>query len=108
MSLALREKCPYSEFSGLYFLTLEILIISPYSVRMRENTDQKNSEFGHLLRYVNISFWSNFSTVDMCDTLEHMHDAQNNVNSAKSMKSCQKRLSRYGMSSIKWGQGYIR
>ena len=31
----LREKCPYSEFSG------------PYSVRMRENTDQKNSEYGH-------------------------------------------------------------
>ena len=27
----LREKCPYSEYSG------------PYSVRMRENTDQSNS-----------------------------------------------------------------
>ena len=35
---SLRESCPYSEFSG------------PYSVRMRENTDQKNSEFGHFSR----------------------------------------------------------
>ena len=35
---SLRENCPYSEFSG------------PYSVRMRENTDQKNSEFGHFSR----------------------------------------------------------
>ena len=25
----------------------EILCISSYSVRMRENTDQKNSEYGH-------------------------------------------------------------
>ena len=24
--------------------------ISPYSVRMRENADQKNSEYGHFLR----------------------------------------------------------
>ena len=28
----------------------EIQSISPYSVRMRENTNQKNSEFGHFLR----------------------------------------------------------
>ena len=27
----------------------EILRISPYSVRMRENTDQNNSEYGHFL-----------------------------------------------------------
>ena len=25
---------------------------SPYSVRMKENTDQKNSEYGHFLRSV--------------------------------------------------------
>ena len=28
----------------------EIRNISPYSVQMRENTDQKNSEYGHFLR----------------------------------------------------------
>ena len=37
-------------FSGLYFhafrLNTEIFRISPYSVRMRENADQKNSEYG--------------------------------------------------------------
>ena len=56
----LREKCPYSEFfwslfssiwteygdTGPHFpafgLNMEILRISPYLVRMRENTDQKS------------------------------------------------------------------
>ena len=27
--------------------------ISPYSVRMKENADQNNSEYGHFLRSVN-------------------------------------------------------
>ena len=30
----------------------EILLISPYLARMRENTDQKNSEYKHFLRSV--------------------------------------------------------
>ena len=30
-----------------------ILSISPYSVRMRENADQNNSEYGHFLRSEN-------------------------------------------------------
>ena len=33
----------------------EILRISPYSVRMRENTDQKNSKYGHFSRNGNLS-----------------------------------------------------
>ena len=42
-------------FSGPYFPRIrierrEILRISPYSVRMREDTDQKDSEYGHFLR----------------------------------------------------------
>ena len=36
-------------FSGPYFPTFR-LSISPYSVRMRENTDQKNFEYGQFLR----------------------------------------------------------
>ena len=51
---SLREKCPYSEFSGPYFsafgLNTEIRSIASYSVQIRENTDQKNSEYGHFLR----------------------------------------------------------
>ena len=38
-------------FSGPYFSAFG-LNISPYSVRMRENTDQKNSEYRQLSRSV--------------------------------------------------------
>ena len=53
----MREKCPYSElfWSGYSRIWTEygaILRISPYSVRMRENADQNNSEYGHFLRSV--------------------------------------------------------
>ena len=51
----LREKCPYSEIFWSIFSCIgteygEILRISPYSVRMRENTDLKNAKYGHFLR----------------------------------------------------------
>ena len=49
--------CPYSELFWSVFSRIpteygEILLISPYSVRMRRNTDQNNSEHGHFLRSV--------------------------------------------------------
>ena len=43
----------YSEFFWAFFIQLsnwEIFLISPYSVRMRENTDQKDSEYGQFSR----------------------------------------------------------
>ena len=48
-------KCPYSEFFWSVFSRIvteygEILTIPPYSVWMRENMDQKNSEDGHFSR----------------------------------------------------------
>ena len=51
---SLRKKCPYSEFFWRVFSRIrneygEITSISPYSVQMRENTDQKNSEYGLFL-----------------------------------------------------------
>ena len=51
---ALRKKCPYllffwSVFSRIWFEYGEIRSISSYSVRMQENTDQKNSEYRHSL-----------------------------------------------------------
>ena len=54
-SNTLREKCPYSELFWSAFSRIrneygEIFRISPYSVRMRENADQNNSEHGHFLR----------------------------------------------------------
>ena len=61
----LRGKCPYSEFFWSVFYSIrteygEIPRISPYSVRQRENTDQKNSKYGHFLyseRYMNCNFF---------------------------------------------------
>ena len=55
MTDGLREKCPYSEFFCSVFSRIwteygEIRSISPYSVRMRKNADQKNCEYGHLSR----------------------------------------------------------
>ena len=52
LRLTLREKCLYSEFFWSVFSRIwteygEMQSISPYSVQMWKNTDQKNSEFGH-------------------------------------------------------------
>ena len=51
----LRKKCPnsklfWSAFSRVRTEYGEILRISPYSVRMRGNTDQNNSAYGHFSR----------------------------------------------------------
>ena len=53
------KKCPYSELFWLAFSRIlteygEILRISLYSVLMRENADQNNSEYGHSLRSDNL------------------------------------------------------
>ena len=49
--------CPYSELFWSTFSRIrteygEIWSISPYSVRMRDNADQNNSEYGHFSRSV--------------------------------------------------------
>ena len=53
MLLALRKMCPYSEFYLSMFSRIrteyeEIGSIFPYLVRLRKNTDQRNSEYRHL------------------------------------------------------------
>ena len=50
----MREKCLYSEFFCSVFSRIQteyrdLLSKLPYSAQMRENTNQKNSEYGHLL-----------------------------------------------------------
>ena len=55
--LRLRKKCQYSEFFWSVFFHIptedgDLLRKSPYSVQMRENKDQNNSEYGHLLHGV--------------------------------------------------------
>ena len=49
------EKCPYLEFfwfvsSHIWPESGKILPVYPYLGGMRENTDQKNSEYGHFSR----------------------------------------------------------
>ena len=53
----LRKKWPYSEFFWSVFSRIwaeygDLLPKSPYSVRMWENTDYKNFEYGHFLRSI--------------------------------------------------------
>ena len=71
--------CDYcvSSFSAPYFFRTraeygEIVRISPYSVEMRENTDQKNSEYGHFSRSVcfNLCFCSLLNTGLYCNNIE--------------------------------------
>ena len=67
--IALPEKCPYSEFfwsicSRIWTEYWEIWSIFPYSVRMRENTDQKNSEHGHFLRSVEVRLFRTLSNIN--------------------------------------------
>ena len=45
----------WSVFSRIRTEYGEILRIFPYSIRMRENTDQNNSEYGHFLRSLCLS-----------------------------------------------------
>ena len=50
---SLREKCTYLELSWPAFSRIwteygDLLSKSPYSHRMQENTDQKNSKYGHI------------------------------------------------------------
>ena len=52
---SLVEKCPYYDLFWSAFYRIwteygEVLCISLYSVRMRENMDQNNSEYRHFLR----------------------------------------------------------
>ena len=60
--ISLHKKCPYLKSFWSVFFRIgtkyeEILRISPYSVRMRENTDQNNSEYGCFLRNIYYSLF---------------------------------------------------
>ena len=56
-TVSLRKKYPYLEFFWSIFSRIwteygEMQSISPYSERMQENTDQKNSVYGYFSRSV--------------------------------------------------------
>ena len=57
--LRLRKRCPHSELFWSVFSRIrtdygEIRNITAYSVRIRENTEQNNSEYGHFSRSASI------------------------------------------------------
>ena len=57
LKCTLRKTCPYLElFWSLFYLIQieyeEIFRISPYSVRMKENADQNNSDYGHFMQWL--------------------------------------------------------
>ena len=58
-------------------LTTKILRISPYSVRMQENTDQDNSEYGLFLRSIFLRnghpVWVKFSIIYLGDDDDAVH-----------------------------------
>ena len=63
------SKCPYSQFFQFVFSCIraeygEIRSISPYSVRMHENADQKNSEYGYFSPQHIISSFLHESDID--------------------------------------------
>ena len=67
---ALPKKCQYSElfspaFSRSRIEYGEIRSISPYSVRMWENADQNNSEYGHFSRSAGLK--ANISTSEIAE-----------------------------------------
>ena len=87
LKITLHEKRPYSEFFWSVFSRIQTeyggtVRISPYSVRARENTDQKNSEYGHVSRSVrkNILFvYFNPGYLKTC--IETLSDLAKNISS---------------------------
>ena len=74
--LQLREKCPYLEFFRPAFFRIRTEYgqkrsISPYSVRILENRDQRNSEYEHFSHSVNFTKnYSDYSFIKLA-ILEH-------------------------------------
>ena len=67
LKTSLREKCLYLElfwslFSRIWTEYAEIRSISPYSIWMRENTDQNNSEYRHFSH--SACDWDDFICLD--------------------------------------------
>ena len=71
-SISLRKKCPYPElfwsvFSRIRTVYGEVPSISPYSVRMRKNTYQNNSEYGRFSRSI---YYSLFIMIELFEPLD--------------------------------------
>ena len=72
----------FSTFYRIRTEWVEILRISPYSVRMRRNNDQKNSQYGHILRslrcltgfWIRLWLWQNMTYFNKVSSqVEYQH-----------------------------------
>ena len=68
--ISLRKKCPYSVLFWSAFFHIwteygEIQSISPYSVQMRWDADQYNSEYGHFSRSVYYLWIRNYLVIKL-------------------------------------------
>ena len=87
MRYTLREKWPCSELFWPVFSLIRAeygVSISPYSVQMRENADQNNSEYGHILRSDNQKpdflieiHWRNFFCRSKVSYLQYFFEREN-------------------------------
>ena len=69
----MRKKCPYFELFWSVFSRIrtdygEILRISPYSVRMLENTDQNNSAYGQFFAVSSSHIEHSLKYLQLCET----------------------------------------
>ena len=77
--VSLHGRCRYSElnwslFSHIWTEYEERVRISPYSIELLENTDQKNSKYGHCSCSVcfNLCFCSLLNTCIYCNNIESL------------------------------------
>ena len=87
-SCTLRKKYPYWEL--FWSVCSQIRCISPYSVQMRENTDQNNPEYGHFSRSGTFSYSAFSVKFHTCPALTNWYSS-----------SCQMAFRHYGGNSFK-------
>ena len=100
--IPLHEKCPYSEFFWSVFSRTrtaygDLLWISPYSIQMRENEDQKNVGTGHFLRNPdfmwNLTWYSNFNSKTRKKRwfiIVSQHERSQSIKGVSSVKDCRR------------------
>ena len=63
-------RCPYSEIFWSVFSRIQTEYGASHSVRMRENTDQENSEYGHSSRSVSVNLQSTGTAEAICVSIK--------------------------------------
>ena len=87
--------------------------ISPYSVRMRKNTDQNNSKYGHFSRRVNELSWA-VKTTTRVETDYRVHQILKSFSKTppvlfpKSKRASEKLVLFHNIPSLKKHHGHVK